>query len=275
MRRHFLGRKDNQGEDIVSKASRTKKQESAEGTTNPDEMYRKLPGDHRGLRTVQDRLVDSLLSHAEKLVEEAKSKLGRSKEKPRLDDVRDLFVKYAGDDPEPGKMLDKAMRTVDQIGNTAALDQDFDRTMASAFNDFDKTSVESGARVQEACDSWTMAVRIYRSEARAAGSIFLGAVEAAKDKTDDERSTEVDAEAKVLVDHFTASAAIATALETYEGAVATAASELATAFADLSTSLYQSVTDMAVAESTLISAAQQAGLEFWTGVRGQLSTQNN
>ncbi|MDJ0641804.1 MAG: hypothetical protein QNJ15_03215 [Erythrobacter sp.] len=259
----------------MSKAPRTKQHESAEGTNNPDEMYRKLPGDHRGLRTVQDKLVDSLLTHAEKLVEEAKSKLGRSHEKPRLDEVRQLFVKYAGDDPDPGAKLDKAMRTVDQIGNTAELDQDFDRSMANAFNDFDKTSVESGARVQEACDSWTMAVRIYRSEARAAGSVFLGAVEAAKAKTDDERSSEVDAEAKVLVDHFTASTAIATALETYEGSVAAAASELASAFAELSTSLYQSVTDMAVAESTLISAAQQAGLAFWTGVRSQLSTQNN
>lgn len=229
-----------------------------------------LPDGLKPLKSVHTETAEELIETADQLVAMARKKFGTQASKPRLRTVEKLFEEKAGKAPPVEKHLDEAMRELDVVEQTAALDQTYDNQMATGINDFDKQSIESGSAMQEGYDAWLMAKRIYQSGARAAGAIFYAEIEKAK-RPPSEFSPDSSRHETAQVYYYTQSTAIAAALVVYEQSMAATANALATAFGQLIGVLYESFSDTAVAEATLISSANSTSLTFWTGIQQALN----
>lgn len=250
--------KDREAETPVARAERR------------DDWLPGLPDGLAPLRSVHTETAEELIETAEQLVAMARERFGSHTSKPRLETVARLFEEQAGKPPSVEKSLNTAIRELDVVEQTAALDRAYDSKMAGALNDFDKASLQSGSEMQQGYDAWLMAKRIYESEARAAGAIFHAEIEKAK-RPRGEFSSDNSRREIAQVHHYTQSTAIAGALVQYEKTMATSANNLAKAFGQLVGVLYKSFSATATAEATLIAAANSASLTFWTGIEKALS----
>lgn len=233
-----------------------------------DTVLNHLPGGLSSLKLASDQVASELLELAERQVEEARRKLGSESTKPRLKRLKEMFEARSGREPEVGPDLERTLRSNALVPQVATLDSAYDHAVASAYNIFDKISVQTGATVQASYDDWQMAVRIYKSEMRAAGAILEAGVETAahpNQPADNDFDTQLRAVAQV--NHFIKSDKIATALLTYEKRMQQAASDLSRAYGLLITNLYGAANGLGVAEATLISTIQDASKTFWTGVQ--------
>lgn len=254
--------------------TRAAKPDDAVGEANSDAAAAdrnldQLPDGLRPLKTIHTETVEKLLSLAEEMVADARKRFGRQSAKPRIKQVEELFLEHAGKAPDVERHRDEAMRQIDTVEKVATLDQAYDKSVATALNAFDKTSGDAGRSVQDAYDKWTMAVRIYRSEARSAGTIFYAEIEKAKSVHPQSDAGTVVREQPQIA-YYTRGSAIAQALVTYEQTMAKSASTLVAAFGALMTGLYTGFASTAVGEATLVSASQTATLTFWTGVQQAL-----
>jgi hypothetical protein len=118
-----------------------------------------------------------------------------------------------------------------------------------------------------------MAVRIYKSELRAAGSVLAADIEAANHPVSPRDYTEYDEPARgaAQVQYYGKAAKIGQSLLTYEKTMQQAGTALATAYGQLTAELYSAVNALGVAEATLISATQTAYSIFWTGVQNAVA----
>lgn len=235
-----------------------------------EKMLEGMPDGQKALAKVQDDTAKEILAIAEQLVADARKKLGKSHSKPRAKNVSELFGKYAGKPPEVHEELSKHLRANEHVGKIAALDQEFDKAVATALNHFDQTSVESGGKIQDAVDTWTLAVRIFTAETRTAAAVFLACIEKAEKDKADRHDANNERESK-LVRHYKKAQSIGDGLVVYEKALAKSTDELATAFGKLVKSLFTSAVNVASAEATLISASQKASHQFWTKAYAELS----
>ena len=253
-----------------------KKVEASEPKTKSqrDRIISRLPDGLDDLRSIHDEHTAEMLEIAETLVATIRKKIDVGDRKPRVPQVHSLFSKQAGKVPSVKPEVDEKMRNLDHIQRIATLDQSYDKSMAQAYNTFDKVSVDCGANVQEAYDSWIMAVRVYESECRSAGAIFLAAVEIARKKERDNRGGEWAAE-DVQLQFYTKSTDLASALKTYESAISKAANDLAKSFGSLVAGVYSGVTKVSAGEASLISSTQTASLTFWKGVHSEFGNRRS
>lgn len=243
---------------------------TAADANQEDAMLGDLPDGMAPLPTVPDAMVTELLALAEQLVGIARMQLGPQSSKPRLKRVEELFRDKARQAPKVDEELDKSIRSLGSVAQVAGLDQSYDQAMATAFNAFDKTSVDAGSNVQQAYDDWTLGVRLYKAASRSAGAILSAAIDNAKN-TASGVATDSTFRDRAQLEYYTRSAAIATALLTYEKSMAKASTDLAAAFGKLISGLYGGFTQVAVGEATLLSAGQAASLSFWTKLHSDRS----
>ncbi|HYC74665.1 hypothetical protein [Brevundimonas sp.] len=235
-----------------------------------EELLEGLPDGLKPLPTVHDELATELLELAERQVAEMRKRFGPSSSKPRLKRIEDLFVSKVGRAPRVSEEMQRLMRGPAAIQRVAVLDGSFDRALAAAFNAYDKSSVQSGSHVQTAYDDWSMAVRIYKSELRAAGSLLAAEIDAANHPAtppQDYDDYEDPVRAEPHVRHYVRSAKIGQSLLAYEKTMQQAGTALAGAYGQLNTELYNAADGLAVAEATLIAATQTAYSIFWTGAQ--------
>jgi hypothetical protein len=245
-------------------------------SSREDASLEHLPGGLSSLKLAPDQVASELLELAERQVAEARRKLGSDSTKPRLKRLEEMFEARSGREPGVSPDLERTLRSNVFVPQVATLDSTYDHTVATAYNIFDKISVQTGASVQASYDDWQLAVRIYKSEMRAAGAILEAGVEIAahpNQPVDYDYDTQLRAEAQVS--HFTKSDKIATALLTYEKRMQQAASDLSRAYGLLITSLYGAANGLGVAEATLISSIQSASKSFWTGVQNAIGQVRN
>lgn len=238
-----------------------------------DEILEGLPDGLRPLPTLHDDLSEELLALAERQVAETRKKLGSETSKPRLKQIENLFNAKAGRAPRVGEEMERLMRSIPIVQQTASLDGSFDRAMAAAINVYDKSSIQNGAIVQAAYDDWGMAVRIYKSELRAAGSLLAAEIEAINHPPGGHDYSDYDQPIRgsAQVQHYGRAAKIGHALLTYEKTMQQAGTALAVAYGQLTSALYNAVNGLAVAEATLIAATQTAHSVFWTGAQNAVS----
>lgn len=222
------------------------------------------------IATVRDETASLLLELAERHVAEAREKLGPQSSKPRLDRIRKLFSEKAGIAPRLDQGAERLLGSAGFKAQLATYESTYHHTLAIAANNFDKISIQSGAALQTAYDDWTMAVSIYKSEARAAGAVLEAETShpaLSQMITDYEGPTA----GRSLVEHYNRSSNISDSLLRYERFMQRAATNLSVSFARLIEQLYSAVTDLAVAEATLIAVDQEAHKAFWVSAQNALS----
>lgn len=231
-----------------------------------------LPGGLKPLPTIHDDLAQELLALADRQVAEIRKLLGSQSAKPKLKRIEQIFKAKAGSAPHVGEELERLMRIPTVAPKTAALDASFDRAMAMALNTYDKESVRAGSNIQSAFDDWAMAVRIYKSELRAAGSTLAAQIELATHQHDSE-DYDYDEQPRgaPVVRHYATAAKIAQSMVSYEKTMQQAGADLATAYGKLMGQVYSTIDMLALAETVLISAVQTAYSAFWTGVQSAVS----
>lgn len=235
-----------------------------------------LPDGLPSLPTIHDNLASELLELAERQVAETRQKLGSQTSKPKLKRIEELFNEKAGRAPRVGEETARLMRGPTVVQQTVALDGAFDRSLASALNVYDKSSVQSGALVQAAHDDWSMAVRIYKSQLRAAGAALAAEIDAANHPArNDYDEYDEPVRGAPHVQHYARAAKIGQSILNYEKTMQQAGGALAAAYGQLTTALYNAVNVLAVAEATLISATQTAYSTFWTGVQSAVGQARN
>lgn len=239
-----------------------------------DAILEKLPDGLAPLKTIHDDNYSELKALAEQMVTMARKRFGPQSSKPRLKRVEDLFSDKAGKAPRVDEELDRSIRQLSVIPQVAALDQEYDKAIATGFNIFDKASSDSGSSVQQAYDDWTLAMRLYDSALRSSGAIFVAAIEVAKSKSHGLPSDGFSKD-RTHLEYYTKSAAIAAALVIYETAMAKASADLAAAFGKLIAGLFGGFAKVAVAEGTSISTSQTASLNFWTKLHANLNKSRN
>ncbi len=229
---------------------------------NVDSLLAKLPGGRKGLAQIQDDKAKEMLSLARGLLSEAKKKLGPSK--PRVRQVADLFEKYAETDNAPNisEEFDRELRDPEVVQKIAKLDNAHDKAVATALNDFDQISNAESQKIEDANDSWSLAVRVYSAESRTAGAVFHAQIEHAKTSHDSGHGSHAENLPK-LVRHYMRSSAIADGLVAYEKSMAKATDDLSTAFGSLVNDLFASTASISTGEAALIEAIQKASLDFW------------
>lgn len=257
---------DKRQEGVDHEASGTEKQEDA--------LLEKLPDGLAPLKTIHDDNYSELRTLAEQMVSMARKRFGPQTSKPRLKRVDELFTDKAGKAPKVDEELDRSIRHIAMIPQLAALDQDYDKSIATGFNVFDKASSDAGSSVQQAYDDWTLAMRLYDSASRGAGAIFIAAVEVAKSKSHSLPSDGFSKD-RTHLEYYTKSSAIAAALVVYESAMAKASADLATAFGKLNHGIFAGFSKVAVAEATSISTSHTASLNFWTKLHANLNKSRN
>ncbi|MFK7738806.1 MAG: hypothetical protein AB8H80_00685 [Planctomycetota bacterium] len=259
----------------MSTTKRTKKtgKRHTENEAGDEQALQNLPGGLKSLETIHDHNAKQILDLARDLVRSARTELGPDSSKPRIARVERLFEKCAGTPRRVPGNLDGELRRPEYVETIAQLDREWDLSFATARNAFDRISVASGSKIQDADDNWLLAVRIYESESRSAGAIFKAAVDKARAKTPTPHAEEdIDAHAEVAF--HTRGSDISKALQTYEQAMAAATASLSTAFGALIKDLFDSMTATCVGEADLIQATQDASSKFWTGVHSQLSNKS-
>jgi len=249
----------------------------------PDQILRgdplliELPDGLPALPTIQDDLATELLELAERQVTEARKKLGPQASKPKLKRIEALFYERAGRAPKVSEETAKFLRGPATVQQTAVLDAAFDRSVATAMNVYDKSSIQSGALVQSAYDDWNLAVRIYRSQMRSAGAVLVAEIEAARHPAQSRDYEEYDEPMRggVQVHYYAKAAKIGQSILEYEKTMQKAGAALAGAYGQLTTELYAALNTLAVAEATLISANQTAYSTFWTGMQTAMGQTRN
>ncbi len=245
----------------------------AEEARQQDALLDSLPGGLAPLPSIHDDLAAELLALAEQQLAETRKKFGREASKPKLKRILSLFNDSAGRAPSVDAELARQMRSLGAVQQTAQLDGVFDRALATALNVYDKTSVQSGANVQSAQDNWSMAVRVYKSELRAAGAVLRAEIEAVNHPPAQRDFNEYEEPLRGAsqVQHYLKSAKIGQSLLTYEKTMQQAGAALVTAYGQLTAELFAAVNTLAVAEATLISATQSAYSTFWNGVQSAVA----
>lgn len=239
-----------------------------------DKILELLPGGAEKLIGIRDSNVEHLLRLAKQLVEDARKSLGKDSSKPRVARIEKIFEKYAGKPRKriPG-YLDKELRREEHVGQIAGLDRTWDTSYATALNEFDRTSVQSGSKIQDADDNWKLAVRLFESDARSAGAVFLAEVKKAKSKTPAPHADN-DSDAHVEVAYHARGADISEALVAYESAMSEATQNLSNALGALIRDLFEAVTSTCVGEATLIKTTQDASKTFWSGVHDAMTAKS-
>lgn len=218
-------------------------------------------------KTFMSRRDNMLIELGDKMSEEFEDHLNDVIRKRRVKDIETLFDEHVDPPPEIEKLTEELKQEtfVEQISQD---DQVWDEAMATAFNAFQTSNVDSLSRVQKAIANWKLAVRKYRSESRNAWRTFNAGLK--KPSIDRMKSSENCNDVYQEVKYFKRSSEVSEILLNYEQARAQATSELATAFGELVNELHGGGTDAAVGEATLIQAEQTASETFWTSVQTAL-----
>lgn len=231
-----------------------------------------LPGGLKPLPTIHDDLAQELLTLADRQVAEIRKLLGSQSAKPKLKRIEQIFKAKAGATPHVGEELERLMRIPSVAPKTAMLDASFDRAMATALNTYDKESVRAGGNIQSAFDDWEMGVRIYKSELRAAGATLAAQIEQATHQHDtDDFDYDEQPRGALVVRHYAKASKIAQSMVAYEKTMQQAGTDLATAYGKLMASVYSTIDALALAETVLIAAVQNAYAAFWTGAQTAVS----
>lgn len=245
--------------------------ESGDTEAEQDRVLEAMPNGMTPPKTIQDGLAAELLEIAERQVADTRKKLGPQASKPRLKRIDALFNRYAGSPPRAGTEITNSMTAAGTIPQLTKYDMAFDQTLAAAFYNFDRSSAQAGADIQNAHDAWTLEVRLYRSDERSAGAILSAAIQTAS--LHDDQNYDEPMRTKSHVDYYRKSTKIAEAILVYEETMRQGGMKLATAFGRLMQNLYEAANDLAVAEAALIATTQLAYNNFWTNVQSVIGQQ--